>query len=60
MPSESKKQAVAMRIAKAGKSNIGIPKKVGAKFVAADKAKGKANFAKLPLRKGAPPAKKKG
>lgn len=58
MPSKSRKQAVAMRIAKAGKSNIGIPKKVGSDFVAADKAKGKASFAKLPLRKGAPHSKK--
>jgi hypothetical protein len=39
MPSVSKKQAVAMRIAAAGKSNIGIPKKVGKEFVKADKAK---------------------
>lgn len=60
MPSKSKKQAVAMRLAKAGKSTLDIPQKTGAKFVAADKAKGKANFAKLPLRKGAPPFQKKG
>ena len=48
-----------MQIAKAGKSNIGIPQKVGADFVKADKARGKAALAKLPLRKGAPtsPAK---
>ena len=43
-----------MRIAKAGKSNIGIPQKVGKDFVAADKARGKTALAKLPLRKGAP------
>lgn len=42
MPSTSEKQAAAMRIAAAGKSNIGIPKKVGAEFVAADKAADKA------------------
>ena len=36
-PSRTKKQAVAMRIAAAGKSSIGIPKKVGAEFVKADK-----------------------
>ena len=50
-----------MQIAKAGKSNIGIPQSVGADFVAADKKKSKAQLAKLPLRKGAPtpPAKEK-
>lgn len=37
MPSVSEKQAIAMRIAAAGKSNIGIPKAVGKEFVAADK-----------------------
>lgn len=37
MPSKSRKQRIAMRIAAAGKSKIGIPKKVGKKFVAADK-----------------------
>ena len=59
MPSVSRKQKVAMQIAAAGKSNLGIPKKVGADFVAADKKKSKAALAKLPLRKGAPtpPAK---
>ena len=54
MPSTSKKQKVAMQIAKAGKSNIGIPQKVGADFVAADKKKSKAQLNALPLRKGAP------
>lgn len=39
MPSVSKKQAVAMQIAAAGKSNIGIPQSVGKEFHAADKAK---------------------
>lgn len=58
MPSTSKKQRIAMQIAAAGKSNIGIPKKVGKDFVAADKAKGKAALSKLPLRKGAPGAGK--
>jgi hypothetical protein len=58
LPSVSKKQRVAMRIAKAGKSSIGIPQDVGADFVAADEKKSKADLAKLPLRKGAPPAKK--
>ena len=37
MPSSSAKQAVAMRIAAAGKSNLGIPESVGKEFVAADK-----------------------
>ena len=41
VPSVSRKQAIAMRIAKAGKSNIGIPQSVGADFVAADKRAGK-------------------
>jgi hypothetical protein len=60
MPSKSKKQRIAMQIAKAGKSNIGIPQKVGAGFVAADKKRSKAALAALPLRKGAPapPSKK--
>lgn len=40
MPSRTKKQAVAMRIAAAGKSNIGIPQKVGKEFVAADRKGG--------------------
>lgn len=47
-----------MQIAKAGKSNIGIPQKVGADFVAADKKKSKADLAKLPLRRGVPKAGK--
>jgi hypothetical protein len=54
MPSTSKKQRIAMQIAAAGKSNIGIPKSVGKDFVAADKRKSKAALAKLPLRRGAP------
>jgi len=41
MPSTSHKQEVAMRIAAAGKSNIGIPQSVGKEFVAADKKKKK-------------------
>lgn len=39
MPIESKAQQRAMFAAAAGKSNIGIPKKVGKEFVAAGKAK---------------------
>ena len=39
MPSKTKKQARAMRAAAAGQSTLGIPKKVGKKFVAADKRK---------------------
>ena len=55
MPSKSKKQAIAMRLAKAGKSTLDIPQKTGANYVAADKGR---DLSKLPLRKGAP--KKKG
>jgi hypothetical protein len=58
MPSESKKQRGAMFAAKAGKSTLGIPPSVGKDFIEADKKKSKADLAKLPLRKGAPPAKK--
>jgi hypothetical protein len=53
MPSTSKSQFRAMQAAKAGKSTLGIPKKVGKEFVAADKGKSKADLAKLPLRRGA-------
>jgi len=41
MPSKTKRQAKAMRAAAAGKSTLGIPKKVGREFVKADKKKGK-------------------
>jgi len=37
MPIKSQAQRGAMYAAKAGKSTLGIPKKVGAKFVATDK-----------------------
>ena len=43
-PVSSEQQRKAMFAAKAGKSNIGIPQKVGAEFVAADKG------GKLPMR----------
>lgn len=39
MPSKTKRQARAMRAAAAGKSKIGIPKKVGKEFVKADRKK---------------------
>ncbi len=39
MPSTSRKQEIAMQIAAAGKSNIGIPQKVGKEFAAADRRK---------------------
>jgi hypothetical protein len=61
LPSTSKKQRGAMFAAKAGNSTLGIPRNVGAGFVAADRKKSKADLAKLPLRKGAPmpaPARK--
>ncbi len=45
MPPVSEAQRRAMFAAKAGKSNIGIPQKVGAEFVKADKG------GKLPMRK---------
>lgn len=41
MPIESKAQQRAMYAAAAGKSNIGIPKKVGKEFIAAGPAKKK-------------------
>ena len=37
MPPKSEAQRKAMRAAAAGKSNIGIPKKVGREFSAADR-----------------------
>lgn len=39
MPSKTKKQHRAMEAAAHGKSTLGIPKKVGKDFVAADKRK---------------------
>jgi hypothetical protein len=39
MPSKTPKQARAMRAAAAGKSKIGIPKRVGKEYVRADRAK---------------------
>jgi hypothetical protein len=45
MPPVSQQQRKAMYAAKEGKSNIGIPQKVGADFIAADKG------GKLPARK---------
>lgn len=41
MPSKTPKQARAMRAAAAGRSTLGIPKKVGKDFVKADKRKKK-------------------
>jgi hypothetical protein len=48
MPPVSQAQRAAMYAAAAGKSTLGIPKKVGAEFVAADKP------GKLPARKSKP------
>ena len=45
MPPVSQAQRAAMYAAAAGKSTLGIPKKVGAEFVAADKG------GKLPAKK---------
>lgn len=39
MPSKTAKQKRAMHAACSGKSTLGIPKKVGCEFVAADKRK---------------------
>ena len=47
MPSVSRQQQKAMFAAASGKSNIGIPKKVGEDFAAADIARGPK---KLPMR----------
>ena len=41
MPSRTAKQHRAMAAAAHGKSTLGIPAKVGAEFIKADKAKGK-------------------
>jgi len=41
MPSKSEKQRRAMRAAASGKSTLGIPKKVGQEFLAADRRKAK-------------------
>ena len=40
MPSETRKQAIAMMLAAKGKGNIGIPPSVGKEFHAADKKTG--------------------
>jgi hypothetical protein len=53
MPPVSEAQRRAMRAAAAGKSTLGIPKKVGAEFSAADKG------GKLPKKKGQIPPKQK-
>ena len=42
MPSKTPKQARAMRAAAGGKSQLGIPAKVGKEFVKADTAKARA------------------
>ena len=41
MPSKTKRQARAMRAAAAGKSTLGISRRVGREFVKADRAKAK-------------------
>ena len=41
MPSVSRKQHIAMLMAKAGKSNLGIPQDVGEEFIEADEKQGK-------------------
>jgi hypothetical protein len=56
MPSKTAKQHRAMAAAAHGKSNIGIPKKVGEEFLAADK--GKKKFKKGSRQFGLPKAKR--
>ena len=51
MPAKSKAQARAMFAAASGKSNIGIPKKVGKEFSAAQHKAGKGSVKRLPSRK---------
>ena len=41
MPSKTRKQQKAMHAAAEGRGNIGIPKKVGKEFAAADHKRGK-------------------
>lgn len=52
-PPKSESQRKAMHAAAAGKSTLGIPKKVGKEFAAADKG------GKLPAKAPKPPMKKK-
>lgn len=60
MPSTSKAQHAAMEAAAHGKSTLGIPKKVGKEFAAADAAKGpNANKPKYQASVGQPGAAKK-
>ena len=55
MPDVSRAQQRAMYAAKEGKSTLGIPQKVGAEFIAADKAEGTKNLpARAPKRKSKP------
>jgi len=49
MPSVSEKQRRAMQAAAHGKSNIGIPTKVGKEFAAADSAKRRKGPFHLPM-----------
>lgn len=48
MPSTSQRQHRAMEAAAHGKSTLGIPKKVGADYAAADQARGKGSVKRLP------------
>ena len=57
MPSTSQRQKRAMQAAAHGQSTLGIPKKVGKEFVAADKA---APNRKLPQTAAKPSAAKPG
>lgn len=55
MPPVSQKQRAAMHAAAEGKSTLGIPKKVGKEFVAADKP-GKLPVRAKPADRGASPS----
>lgn len=51
MPTESQAQRRAMFAAKEGHSTLGIPKKVGADFIAADKKRTLKSLRSMPERK---------
>lgn len=51
MPTESQAMRRAMFAAKEGHSTLGIPKKVGAKFIAADKKRSLKSLRAMPERK---------
>jgi hypothetical protein len=58
MPSKTKRQATAMRIAAAGKGNLGIPQAVAQDFAAADAARGSSFGGQFGASRVAKPVKK--